>query len=109
MAEASLGQAAEQRLHLEEELQRVRQALGEAEGELRKERQRPHFVSAGHPTFRRVGLDPSAPRFVIEAVRKAYRRTLHPDVHPHGRKAEAERRFKDAEAAFAEIWQLRGF
>lgn len=110
MAEASLGHAAEQRLQLEEELQRVRQALGQAEGELRKERQRPSPTeSAGHPIFRRVGLDPSAPRFAIEAVRKAYRRTLHPDVHPHGRKAEAEKRFKRCEAAFDEIWRLRGF
>jgi hypothetical protein len=34
---------------------------------------------------------------------------LHADVQPQDRKAEAERRFKEAEQVFDEIWRLRGF
>jgi hypothetical protein len=65
--------------------------------------------SKANPLYRRVGLDENCPKFVAEAVRKAYRRHLHPDSRPAAQKAEAERRFKEAEAAFSEIWHLRGF
>jgi hypothetical protein len=133
-AESSLRQAAARRLGLELELQRrlnlehqiqtMQGALQEAneeilkitielqktEGELRKERDRKKpDPTAGNPVFRRVGLDPSAPRFAVEAVRKAYRKNLHPDLQPVERKAEAERRFKESEQVFDEIWRLRGF
>jgi len=63
----------------------------------------------GHPAFRKVGLDKGCPRWVAEVVRREYRKRLHPDGQPAGRKAEAERRFKEAEGVFAEIWKLRGF
>ena len=135
-AESSLRQGAAQRLGLELELQRrlnlehqiqtmqgalqeaneeilkITIALQEAARELRKERDRKKpDPTAGNPNpvFRRVGLDPSAPRFAVEAVRKAYRRALHPDLQPEERKAEAEKRFKESEQVFDEIWKLRGF
>jgi len=57
--------------------------------------------------YRRVGLDEACPDFVLKAVRTAYRRTLHPDARPDHEKAEAERRFKEAEAVFDEIARLR--
>jgi uncharacterized small protein (DUF1192 family) len=69
----------------------------------------PNSRAAGHPLFRRVGLDQDAPKWVIEAVRKEYRKRLHPDAKPPGQKVEAERRFKEMEAVFAEIWTMRGF
>ncbi len=62
-----------------------------------------------NPLYRRVGLDERAPDWVITAVRKAYRKHLHPDAHPQGRKAEAERRFKEAEEVFAGIARIRNF
>jgi hypothetical protein len=62
-----------------------------------------------NPLFRRVGLDEDAPEWVAVAVRRAYRRRLHPDVQPQGRKVEAERRFKEAEQVFDEIWRVKGF
>jgi hypothetical protein len=63
----------------------------------------------GHPLFRKVGLDQDAPKWVIETVRREYRRRLHPDGRPVEQKAEAERRFKEAEEVFGEIWRVRGF
>jgi hypothetical protein len=62
----------------------------------------------GNPIFRKVGLDESCPDFVVKAVRTAYRKQLHPDARPSHQKTEAERRFKDAEAVFDEIYWLRG-
>jgi hypothetical protein len=134
-AEFSLRQAAAQRLSLERELQRrcnldaqlqaaqsslqeaneeilkVTIALREAEDDLRKERNRKKPDSTAgtpNPIFRRVGLDEKCPDFVLKAVRTAYRRALHPDTQPDARKAEATRRFQDSEAAFDEIYRLRG-
>ena len=49
--------------------------------------------------FRRVGLNDSAPQWLIAAARRAYRVALHPDKHPAHRKQEAERRLKMAEAS----------
>jgi hypothetical protein len=133
-ADSSLRQAAAQRLGLELELQRrlnlehqiqtmqgalqkaneeilkITIELQKTEGELRKERGRKKpDPTAPNPVFRRVELDPNAARFAIEAVRKAYRKNLHPDLQPVERKAEAERRFKECEQVFDEIWKLRGF
>ncbi len=134
-AESSLRQAAGQKWKLERELQRrlnlehltqtMQKALQEAseeilkitielqetEGKLQKERNRKKpDPSAGTPNavYRRVGLDEKCPDFVLKAVRTAYRRTLHPDTQPEARKAEATRRFQNSEAAFDEIYQLRG-
>jgi hypothetical protein len=59
--------------------------------------------------FRKVGLDQDCPQWVAEVVRREYRRRLHPDTKPAGQKVEAERRFKEMEAVFDEIWRVRGF
>jgi hypothetical protein len=61
-----------------------------------------------NPLFRRVGLDQDAPEWVVVAVRRAYRKRLHPDGQPAGAKVEAERRFKQVEGVFEEIWNVRG-
>ncbi len=95
-----------------EEILKITIELQKTESELQRERARKKpDPSAGTPktVFRRVGLDPAAPRFVIEAARKSYRKSLHPDLQPVERKAEATRRFQEAEAAFDEIWHLRRF
>ena len=63
---------------------------------------------SGNPLYRRVGLDQNAPTWLVAAVRRAYRAKLHPDAHPAFRKAEAERRFKEAEGIFDQIAKLRG-
>ncbi|WP_201860155.1 hypothetical protein [Microvirga soli] len=86
----------------QEQIARLEQELQEAKEHQGRE-------SKGHRVFRRVGLDTAAPRFVIDAARKEFRRRLHPDLHPVHRKLEAERRFKEAEAVFDEIWRVRGF
>ena len=65
--------------------------------------------TSGHPLYRRVGLDQDCPRWVAEVVRRECRRRLHPDGKPPGQKAEAERRFKEMEKVFGEIWTMRGF
>lgn len=109
-AETSLRQQIEQRSYLERELQKVTRTLREAEAELREERQKPQAKSrAPKSVFRRVGLDADCPRWVAEAVRREYRKRLHPDLQPAARKPAAEKRFKDAEAVFDEVWRLRGF
>jgi hypothetical protein len=61
----------------------------------------------GSPIFRRVGLDEGCPDFVLKAVRTAYRKTLHPDGRASHEKAEAEARFKQAEAVFDVLYALR--
>ncbi len=62
-----------------------------------------------HALFRRVGLDQDCSRWVAETVRREYRKRLHPDTKPLGQKADTERRFKEVEVVFDEIWRLRGF
>lgn len=57
--------------------------------------------------FRRVGLSPAAPEWLVLAARRAYRTQLHPDRHPPWAKEEAERRFKRAEATFDAITACR--
>jgi hypothetical protein len=61
----------------------------------------------GHGIYRRVGLDEHCPDFVLRAVRTAYRKELHPDARPPEEKAVAERRFKEAEAVFGQLFALR--
>lgn len=56
--------------------------------------------------YRRVGLHPRAPDFVVTAARRAYRAALHPDRHPRHRE-KAHQRYLDAEAAFQKIAKLR--
>lgn len=53
--------------------------------------------------YRRVGLSPAAPSWLVAAARRGFRQRLHPDCHPEHRKQEAERRFKLAESVFHEI------
>jgi hypothetical protein len=96
--------------HKAAELKRVTEALRKAESKLRKRGRAPDPSETGdNSIFHRVGLDPDAPRFVVEAAQRAYRIALHPDWQPPERKIEAERHFKEAEQAFSEVWRLRGF
>jgi hypothetical protein len=57
--------------------------------------------------YRSVGLHYECPDFVVKAVQTAYRKSLHPDLHPSAERAEAERRFKNVEQVFDEIRRLR--
>lgn len=83
----------------------------EAEAEvekLRDEIERLRSAAASEPDpkaalFRRVGLNESAPQWLVVAARRAYRAALHPDRHPFRHKIEAERRFIEAEAIFDQI------
>jgi hypothetical protein len=61
----------------------------------------------GNTLYRRVGLDEGCPDFVLKAVRTAYRKQLHPDARPAHEKEEAERRFKEAETVFTNLFALR--
>lgn len=56
----------------------------------------------------RVGLSETAPAWLVNSARRAYRSQLHPDRHPPHRKDEAERRYKQAEHVFDQIAALRG-
>jgi len=58
--------------------------------------------------YRMVGLHEGCPDFLLQAARTAYRKALHPDGQPEWHRAEAERRFKQAEEVFAAIKRLRG-
>jgi len=57
--------------------------------------------------YRRVGLSETCPEFVLDAAHRAYRKALHPDLQPPRQKVQAERRFKEAEATFADIRRHR--
>ena len=59
------------------------------------------------PVYRRVGLSPSAPNWLVQAARTAYRRRLHPDVHPPQHRQQAHDRYIRAEEAFERIGRLR--
>jgi DnaJ-class molecular chaperone len=96
-----LAEAHQQIARLEEELETAQQAV---QTHMYRE-----IETRGHPVFRRVGLDQDCPRWVAEFVRREFRRRLHPDTKAPTQKAEAERRFKQAEEVFSEIWRLRGF
>jgi hypothetical protein len=64
--------------------------------------------SAPRRLFAMVGLHEGCPDFVLRAARAAYRKALHPDGQAEQHRAEAERRFKEAEEIFHEIWRSRG-
>ena len=87
----------------------ARQELAARERDLEEARSGPREMGGGHPVFQRVGLTENCPRFVAEVARREFRRRLHPDGQPSRFKAEAEKRFKEAEQVFDQIWALRGF
>jgi hypothetical protein len=80
---------------LRAEVDRLRSAARAAKAEKRAE---PEVT-----IHRRVGLSENAPQWLIAAARRAYRSQLHPDRHPPRIKAEAERRFIEAEGIFDQI------
>lgn len=81
--------------HLERELADARAAARRASD------------TTGDPVYRRVGLSPSAPDWLVQAARMAYRRRLHPDVNPPKHRQQAHDRYIRAEEAFDRIEQLR--
>jgi hypothetical protein len=94
------------RVDLEQARREIKRLIRELEAALAKQ---PQASSSEHSIYRRVGLDPGCPKWVAEAVRKAYRTRLHPDAHPPHRKRQAEQRFQETESVFHEIWASRGF
>lgn len=60
-----------------------------------------------HRLYSMVGLREDCPDFVLQAARTAYRKALHPDGQPEQNRAEAQRRFVEAEGVFEEIKRLR--
>jgi hypothetical protein len=58
--------------------------------------------------YAKVGLHEACPDFVLQAARTAYRKALHPDGQPERHRADAQRRFIEAEGVFEEIRRLRG-
>jgi hypothetical protein len=60
-----------------------------------------------NPLYRKVGLDEQCPNHVLAAVRKSFRRVLHPDSHPSHKRSEAERIYKETEAIFDKIYTIR--
>jgi hypothetical protein len=101
---AALKEAQEQLRHAEERIEALRRTLASVG---RSHASQTHRSDAQSP-YRRVGLAEDCPDFVLKAVQKAYRANLHPDLKPAAQKSEAEKRFKQAEAAFEEIRRLRG-
>lgn len=61
-----------------------------------------------HQSYAKVGLHEGCPDFVLQAARTAYRKALHPDGQPERHRADAQRRFIEAEGVFEEIRRLRG-
>jgi hypothetical protein len=102
---AALAEAQEQLRHAEQRIEALRRTLASVG---RSHRTQTHRSDAQSP-YRRVGLAEDCPDFVLNAVQKAYRVNLHPDLKPAAQKPQAEKRFKQAEAAFDQIRRLRGF
>ncbi|MBM0204435.1 hypothetical protein JNW90_16055 [Micromonospora sp. STR1s_5] len=90
----------------QEEIEGLRQSNRELQNRARAAR-RVEEPSQEQALFRRVGLHPDAPEWVVASVQRAYRAKLHPDRHPPRLKEAAERRFKEAEAIFDRIEQER--
>jgi hypothetical protein len=88
---------------LEREVEALRARLAEAEAELQQLR-----AAGPKPVYRTLGLDEDAPDFLIRAARTAWRKACHPDVSATADKADAQRRFIAAEAAFDTVYDLRG-
>jgi hypothetical protein len=100
---AALTEAQEQLRNAEERIEALRRTLASVG---RSHSSQTHRLDAQSP-YGRVGLREDCPDFVVKAVQKAYRVNLHPDLKPAAQKRDAEKRFKQAEAAFDEIWRLR--
>lgn len=62
-----------------------------------------------HRLYAKVGLHEGCPDFVLQAARTAYRKALHPDRQSERHRADAQRRFIEAERVFEEIQRLREF
>ncbi len=87
---------------LEHALEQAREKINKLENEF------PAAVNRTSGEFRTVGLHEDCPDFVLKAVRKIYRKELHPDLKPSHLKSKAEKGFKDAEAVFDRLYALRG-
>lgn len=99
---------------LESEFDRARERALTLEGELAAARHRIRSlerqlggVSSGRGLYARVGLEERCPDFVLAAARTAFRKRFHPDRHADAAKAQAEARFKEAEAVFDQILRVR--
>ena len=88
---------------LEREIEALRAKLAQAEAELQQLR-----ATGPKPVYRTRGLDEDAPDFLFRAARTAWRKACHPDTSPTADKADAQRRFVAAEAAFDMVYELRG-
>ena len=107
--ETKLDEACQRVAALEQHRASLEAELGEAHQRIATlERQVSVRAEGCAPLFCSVGLDENCPDFVIKAVRTAYRKMFHPDTRPEHQRAEAERRFKEAEAVFEEIYWTRG-
>ena len=85
--------------------------LEEARREIARLKARLAALEGGgsHPTAHAsLHLTPDAPRWLVLAVRHAYRRRFHPDAASPAEREAAEARFKEAERAFARILQSQG-
>jgi hypothetical protein len=64
--------------------------------------------ASADPDHAAVGLHQSAPDFLLNAARTAFRKAHHPDTKPVNQKAGAEAAFKRNEAAFERLFRMRG-
>jgi hypothetical protein len=64
--------------------------------------------ASADPDHAAVGLHQSAPDFLLNAARTAFRKAHHPDTKPLNEKAGAEAAFKRNEAAFERLFRMRG-
>lgn len=55
-----------------------------------------------------VGLDRSAPDWLIKSTRREFRRHLHPDTKNASEKKQATAQFQEAENAFELLYRARG-
>ncbi|HYF06330.1 MAG TPA: hypothetical protein VD970_01820 [Acetobacteraceae bacterium] len=82
-------------------LQELRTRLAETERQLSEARV---ARSKSADAYGRVYLQPDAPAWLVAAVRRAFRAHHHPDRFVDAQqKADAERRFKEAESVFARL------
>jgi hypothetical protein len=98
--EKALASTKKNKHELESALEQARDIIKKLENNL--------AVNRSNEEFRKVGLHEDCPDFVLKAVRKIYRKELHPDPKPSHLKSKAEKGFKDAEAVFDRLYALRG-
>ncbi|WP_091927902.1 hypothetical protein [Methylobacterium sp. yr668] len=82
--------------------------IAELERDLAAARTAVRPAQTPNPLYHRIGLHEGSPTFLIEAARRAFRARLHPDRHPPRHRAEAHRRFVQAEQTFDRIYSERG-